>query len=813
MTISYSWLRRYIDFDPKEVTPTMVSEILTRTGLEVEGMTEIESVKGGLKGVVVGKVLTCEQHPDADRLRVTTVDVGGEEPLNIVCGAPNVAAGQLVPVATIGTVLYPGGGDDALKIKKGKIRGAVSEGMICAEDELGLGVSHDGIMVLDPTKVAIGQAAAEVFQLENDIVFEIGLTPNRTDALGHYGVARDLRAGLLRDGIQSKLALPSVAAFAVDHKERPFKLTIEDKEGCPQFYGVTLTDVKVGDSPAWLKNALLSIGLQPINNIVDVTNFVLHETGHPLHAYNADAIANDHVLVKTMPAGTKFTTLDEKERELDSSDLMIADSEGGKCIAGVFGGLHSGVAEGTTTVFLEAAWFNPVRVRKTAKRHALNTDASFRYERGVDPHLTEYALKRAALLITEVAGGKIGSDIVSEVTQKFDGVQIDLSYERIEKLLGQAIPREEILSILDSLEIRVAGENGDSLHVVVPSYRWDVTREADIVEEILRIYGFDNIDFPDGMRMSMPHSETRHPDDLRRLASTTLAGIGMTEIMNNSLTKRSYYEDNSDFNINECVDILNPLSQDLGVMRMTLLFGGLETVAHNRNRQQKTIRAYEFGNVYRKTEKGYAEGKRLGIWVSGPRNSAHWSTPSTQNSFFTLKGIVESFLNRFNLNFFYKPMQANGILADGLEVNVQGRAIGNIGFVSRKYMKMADIDEVVFFAELDWDMLVTMIARSKAKYTELPKTFAVQRDLAMLVNTDVQYADLERTAKKAEKKWLTGVDLFDVYEGKNLPEGKKSYGMRFTLMDTEKTLNDAQLDQAMNKIRQALENDFSAELR
>lgn len=812
MTISYSWLRRYLNFDPAVVTPTLVSEVLTRTGLEVEGMEEIESIKGGLKGVVIGKVLTCEQHPDADRLKVTTVDVGREEPLNIVCGAPNVAAGQYVPVATIGAVLYPGGGDDALKIKKGKIRGSVSEGMICAEDELGMGASHDGILVLEETTV--GTPAAEYFNIENDIVFEIGLTPNRTDALGHYGVARDLRAGLLRDGIETQLSLPSVVAFTPEHKERPFKLSVEDSEGCPQFYGVTLTDVKVGESPSWLKNALLSIGLQPVNNVVDVTNFVLHETGHPLHAYDGDKIVNDHVIVRTLTEGSKFTTLDEKERTLDGLDVMITDSDGGKCIAGVFGGLDSGVSNGTSTVFLEAAWFNPVRIRKTAKRQALNTDASFRYERGVDPMLTEYALKRASLLICEVAGAKIGSEIVSEISQKFEEPQIHLSYERMTALLGQAIPREDILSILDSLEFRIIGENGDALHVAVPVYRWDVTREADVVEEILRIFGFDNIEFPEGMRMNLPHSEARHPDDLRRLAASTLAGIGLSEIMNNSLTKRSYYEDNTDFPLENCVDILNPLSQDLGVMRMTLLFGGLETVSYNRNRQQKTIRAFEFGNVYRKNEGGnYSENKRLGIWVSGPRQATHWSAPSTDSSFFTLKGIVEAFLGRFNLNFFYKTLGETGVMADGLELNVQGRAIGTIGYVSRKYMKMCDIDDVVFYADIDWDMLVTMIARSKVKYTDLPKTFAVQRDLALLVNTAVQYADLERVAKRTEKKWLKNVDLFDVYEGKNLPEGKKSYGLRFTILDSEKTLNDKQLDQTMAKIQAALEKEFEAELR
>lgn len=813
MTISYSWLRRYLQFDSKRVTPELVSEILTRTGLEVEGMESVDSVKGGLRGVVVGKVLTCEQHPNADRLKVTTVDVGEGEPLHIVCGAPNVAAGQLVPVATVGCTLYPGGGEEALKIKKGKIRGEVSEGMICAEDELGLGVSHDGILVLDESKASIGQDAASYFGLESDIVFEIGLTPNRTDALGHYGVARDLRAGLLREGIDTVLSLPSVVAFTAEHKERPFKLTVQDTEACPQYLGVTLTHVKVGPSPSWLKNALLSIGLQPINNVVDITNFVLHETGHPLHAFDGDKIANNHVMVRTLPTGTSFTTLDDKERKLDESDLMITDENGGLCIAGVFGGNTSGVTEETQTVFLEAAWFNPVRIRKTAKRHALNTDASFRYERGVDPHLTEYALKRAALLIAEVAGGKIGSDIVRSVNQKFDERFIDLSYERMTSLLGQAIPRQDILSILDSLEIRIAGENGDLLQVAVPPYRWDVTREADVVEEILRIYGFDNIDFPENMRMSMTHQEKRHPDDLKRTAISALTGAGLTEIMNNSLTKLSYYEGNADFAENSLVHILNPLSQDLGVMRQTLLFGGLETVAYNRNRQQRDLMLFEFGDVYFKGEEKYHQKTHLSLWITGLKNSQHWTSPNVESTFFTMKGAIENLLTRFHLQGQFRPLSANPIWADGLELVIQGKTVGQLGYVAKKYLKVADIDDMVFYAELNWTALIPMIQRAKATYTDLPKTFAVERDLALLVNSGIQYSELEKAARKAEKKLLVDVDLFDVYEGKNLPEGKKSYGMRFTLMDPERTLNDKQLDQAMNRIRESLEKQFEVTLR
>ncbi len=811
MTISYKWLKNYLNFDSNEVTPSLVSEVLTRTGLEVEGMKEVESVKGGLQNVVVGRVLSCEKHPDADRLKVTKVDVGEDEPIDIVCGAPNVAEGQLVPVAKVGAVLYPGGGDDKLKIKKGKIRGQVSAGMICAEDELGLGTSHDGILVLNETKGKVGMPASNYFELESDTVFEIGLTPNRTDAMGHYGVARDLRAGLLRDGISLDLSLPSVVSFSIDHKESPFKITVEDTEACPQYLGVTLTDLKVEDSPSWLKNALLSIGIQPINNVVDITNYVLHETGHPLHAFDGNKIEDKHVIVRTLPSNTKFTTLDEKERDLDERDLMISDKNGGLCIAGVFGGLTSGVSSETTTVFLEAAWFNPVRIRKSAKRHALNTDASFRYERGVDPQMTEYALKRAAILIREIAGGKIGSDVVRVVNQKFNEVEIDLSYERIQSLLGQAIPRTEILAILESLEFTIRGENGDSLQVASPVYRWDVTREADVVEEILRIYGFDNVDFPEGMRMSMPHTEKRHPDDLKRSANKVLVGLGLTEIMNNSLSKRSYYEENSDFE--NTVDILNPLSQDLGVLRQTLLLGGLETVAYNRNRQTKQIRCFEFGKVYCKTTESFSEATRLGIWISGERNIQHWTANSQTSSFFTLKGVIESFLVKVGLDAQFRALPEGSLLADGLEIFAQGRIIGYLGFAPRKYMKMTDLDEAVYYAEFDWDLMVPMIQRTKVKYKDVPKTFAVQRDLALLVNSEVRYADLERVAKKAEKKWLNNVDLFDVYEGSKLPKGKKSYGLRFTLLDQQTTLNDAQLDQAMAKIQKALENEFSAELR
>lgn len=813
MTISYSWLRRYINFDPSQVTPELVSEVLTRTGLEVEGSHEVESVKGGLQGVVVGKVLTCEQHPDADRLKVTTVDVGEEEPVQIVCGAPNVDAGQFVPVATVNTVLYPGSGEDKLKIKKGKIRGQVSAGMICAEDELGLGKSHDGIMVLDEAKAKVGMPAAQYFELESDTVFEIGLTPNRTDAMGHYGVARDLRAGLLRDGIQCDLSLPSVVAFTPDHLERPFKLTVQDAEACPQYLGLTLTDIKVQESPSWLKNALLSIGLTPINNVVDVTNFVLHETGHPLHAFDGDKIDGDHVIVRTLPTDTAFTTLDEKERKLNDADLMITNENGGMCMAGVFGGLTSGVSNSTTTIFLESAWFNPVRIRKTAKRHGLNTDASFRYERGVDPMLSEYALKRAALLLKEVAGARIGSSIVEFKDKKFEPVKIDLSYERMFRLLGQEIPRKDVLSILDSLDFNVRGENGDYLQVESPVYRWDVTREADVVEEILRIYGFDNIEFPSGMRMSMPHSEKRHPDDVRRKVNSILVGMGLTEIMNNSLSKQSYYEGNDDFNADETVSILNPLSQDLGVMRRTLLFGGLETVAYNYNRQQKSIRCFEFGKAYENSEKGYVEQTQLGIWIAGSNNTPTWNAPASQSNFFTLKGICEALFTKVGVDFQERPLSGHPLFADGLEYHAQGKLVGRIGFVPRKYLKMADIEDVVYYAQFNWDALLPIIRRSKVTYTDLPKTFAVQRDLALLVDQKVQYADLVRASRKAEKGLLNNVELFDVYEGKNLPEGKKSYGLRFTLIDANKTLNDKQLDSAMDRIRQKLENDFGAELR
>lgn len=807
MTISYSWLKDYIAID---LSPEKVSEYLTAIGLEVEGIEEVETVKGGLRGVVVGKVLTCEQHPNADRLRVTTVDIGEGEPLNVVCGAPNVAAGQLVLLATVGTTLYPLGSEEPLKLKKGKIRGEESNGMICAEDELGLGQSHDGILVLDPAKAHVGMPAAVYFGISSDYIMEIGLTPNRTDAMSHFGVARDLRAAILRDSIKAELDLPSVASFTTGN-DRPVAVSVKANEACPQYLGLTLRNVQVGESPEWLKNRLLSIGLTPINNIVDITNYVLHEVGHPLHAFDADKIRGG-VTVDFLAEGSKFKTLDDKDRELSASDLMICDDLGGLCIAGVFGGASSGISANTTSVFLESAWFDPVHIRKTAKRHGLSTDASFRYERGVDPHMTEYALKRAATLMVEIAGATIASPIFEHKTNDFAPREIEMTFSGINALIGQEISKEEVLEILQSLDIHVVAENGDHLKVTVPVYRWDVTRPADVIEEILRIYGFNNIEFPKNLKISVNHQEHLNPEKLRASATAHLISSGFTEIMNNSLTKVAYYEGNEDFNAAERVDMLNPLSQDLGAMRQTLLFGGLEAVAWNRNRRRNDLAMFEFGKSYRRVEGKYEETSHLALWTCGHTHSDHWQIAKRKSDFYTLKSAVEGLLKRMGVEYRLQASE-NKMLADGLDVVVRNKTVGFLGYVKDADLKRADIDDVVYYGELNWTALLPIMANSKIIYRELPKFPEVERDLALLVDKPTKYAELEQLATKAERKLLQSVDLFDVYEGKNLPEGKKSYGLRFTFLDAQKTLTDQQVDAAVSRIREKLESEAGATLR
>ncbi len=807
MKISHKWLLEYIN---TTLSPDKISGFLTDTGLEVEGVEEIETIKGGLKGVVIGEVLTCVQHPNADKLKLTTVNIGAENPLQIVCGAPNVAAGQKVPVATIGTTIYSDAGD--FVIKKGKLRGEVSEGMICAEDELNLGESHAGIMVLS-ADAPVGKAAAEYFNIESDFVYEIGLTPNRTDAMCHYGVARDLRAALLRYGHEGiNINLPSAEAFKVESNALPISIEIENKEACGRYAGVTLSDITVGPSPDWLQNRLRAIGIGPINNVVDVTNYVLHETGHPLHAFDAEEITNNAIVIKNLPANTNFITLDDKERHLHEEDLMICNAQEPMVIAGVFGGKKSGVSAKTTNIFLESAYFNSVSVRKTAKRHGLNTDASFRYERGVDPEMTIYALKRAAILIQEVAGGKISMDIADEHPVKIEPVVVELSFENMNRIIGQNIEEEMVMDILRWLEIKVISKNGNKLGLQIPPYRADVTREIDVIEEILRIYGFNAIEMGNKMHISIAPTDIKNEAAYKELISNSLTAQGFNEIMNNSLTKSSYFETNG-FNSNDSVKMLNPLSNDLSVMRQNLLFGGLESVARNANRQRQSLKLYEFGNVYQNTEDKYIEKSRLGIWISGEERTENWREGVLKSDFYSLKKSVDFILNKLGLTNFEIIETQFSPLDYGLDYVLNKRTVVSLGKVSAKEAKQADFKGEVFFADFDWAYVSAKAKKQKTQFKDLSVFPEVRRDLALLLNKNVQYKALEVAAQKAERKLLQSVNLFDVYEGKNLPEGKKSYALSFTLQDTNATLNDKQVDAAMGKILNSFKKEFEAELR
>lgn len=807
MKISFSWLKDYLDV---AMTVYKVAEVLTDTGLEVEGIEIVESVKGGLKGVVVGHVVTCVQHPNADKLKKTTVDIGGEHLLDIVCGAPNVAAGQKVLVATVGTTIHLENGE-SFKIKKSKIRGEVSEGMICAEDELGLGSSHEGIMVLDKN-APVGEAAADYLNITNDQVIEIGLTPNRTDAMCHIGVARDLRAGLLRKGVSPTLETPSIESFEVENTDLTIKVNIEDREACGQYFGLTISGVEVQESPDWLKVKLSAIGLAPVNNIVDVTNFVLHETGHPLHAFDADKILSGQISVKTLPAKTKFTTLDEKERSLHENDLMICDGDIPLCIAGVFGGRHSGVNQDTKNVFLEAAWFNPVSVRKTARRHGLNTDASFRYERGVDPEMTLYALKRAALLIKEVAGGTVSSNIEKDIAQSFAPAKVAMSYNRVNTLLGQEIDKADIRSILESLDIAIVKEDEDEFEVEVPTYRADVTREADVVEEILRIYGFNNIELPKRMSFSvMPNNYL--PSDLRSQMNHYMAARGYFEIQNNSLTKEGYYTNYTSFPQEQRVHILNPLSSDLNVMTQSLLFGMMEVVVRNVNHKNPDLKLLEFGKNYFKTEKGFKEEEVLCMALSGNYNEESWLDKQKAASFFNLKGDLIALLSKYGVNVQQEKPYQSELIGEGLEIISQKLSVAKLGLVSRQVLKQFDVDQPVYFAEINWSNFEKVHLRAKKVYKPIAKFPAVRRDLALLIDKEVQYADLYRAGMKNAKGIIRDINLFDVYEGKNLPPNKKSYALSFKLQDDNKTLNDKVIEKTMSRLVSVFEKEFGAVLR
>jgi len=808
MKISYHWLKEYL---PIERKPEEISDILTDIGLEVEGLESFEQVKGGLLGVVVGHVLTCEQHPNADRLRVTTVDVGGDTPLNIVCGAPNVAVGQKVLVATIGTELHSG--EETFKIKKGKIRGEVSEGMICAEDELGLGESHDGIMVLDASATP-GTAAADQLGFESIPVFEIGLTPNRADAMGHYGVARDLRAALKRRGEEKLMGLPSIAQFKVDNTQRVISVEIENKTVCPHYMGLTLTHVKVGPSPEWLQTALKSIGLSPINNIVDITNYVLHETGHPLHAFDADEIKGQKVVVKTLAEGTSFTTLDDKERKLNAKDLVICDGEGTPmCLAGVLGGAQSGVTQKTQTVFLESALFNTVSIRKTAKRHALNTDASFRYERGVDASMTDFALKRAASLMMEIAGAKVSSEIQEDGKAPLDPFNVTITIERVQQMIGQEISKDLMYDILQSLDIKVIADNGREWHLEVPNYRVDVTREADVIEEILRIYGFNHINLPNKMAISVDHMPAKSKEKLSAVANSALVAMGSVEIKNNSLTKAAYYTENPGWSSDRSVAILNPLSQDLGVMRQTLLYGGLESIAYNQKRRQSKLHLHEFGKTYGKSENGFYEGEKLCLWMAGDRREESWIQPTASFSFYSLKGEVEALAKRLGIGSFTLSETSHSDYSNAFALSSKKISLGTIGIVEPKIAKSFDIITPVLFADLNWDQWVQLAQKSQATFSPISVYPEVRRDLALLLDNEVSYETLEKIALQTERKILKEVSLFDVYQGKKLPAGKKSYALSFILQDENKTLTDKQVEKTMQRILDAIQKEVKAELR
>lgn len=818
MKLSYNWLKQYVDID---ITPEELSPLLTNIGLEVEGFEKFQSVKGGLEGITIGEVKTCEKHPNADKLTVTTVDVGAEELLPIVCGAPNVAKGQKVLVATVGTTLYMG--DDSFQIKKAKIRGEVSEGMICAEDELGLGNTHEGIMVL-PDNVSVGTLANQYFQIEEDYVYEIGLTPNRADATSHIGSARDVAAGLnrLKESRDYKLFLPSVDEFKVDNTSLDIDVVIENPEACPRYSGLTISGLTVAESPDWLKNRLVAIGLRPINNIVDITNFVLHETGQPLHAFDADKIKGNKVVVKKMPPKTLFITLDEEERELHADDLMICDTEEGMCIGGVFGGMHSGVTDKTVNIFLESAYFDPSHIRKTSRRHTLQTDASFRFERGADPNITLYALKRAALLFKELAGGEVSSDIKDVYPLKIDQWEVDISYKNVDRLIGQVIDKEIIKEILVDLEIEISEESDEGLKLMIPTFKVDVTREADIIEEILRIYGYNNINFEEKINTSVSLRVKPDLEKIQNTISDQLTAKGFVEVINNSLTKSSYYTQSKSFDEQNSVRLLNPLSQDLDVMRQTLLFGGLEVVAYNSNRRLTNQKLYEFGGVYQRATNNdlkdltkYSEEKHLAIFVTGKQENELWNSDQKDVDFYYLKGIAESLLRKLGIDRSKMSIkEKTGTEYEyALEFILNDKQMVVISKLSKSLLKNFDLKQAVYYADFNWDRIVRALPKKDHIYEPVAKYPSVRRDLALILDSSIQFEDLKMAALKTDRRFLKSVSIFDIYEGDKIPEGKKSYALSFTLQDKEKTLTDKVIDKTMNKIQSVFKREFDAELR
>jgi phenylalanyl-tRNA synthetase beta chain len=818
MKISYNWLKDYLRID---LEPAKVAEILTSIGLEIEGMEEWESVKGGLQGVVIGEVLTCKRHPDADKLSVTTVNTGGPEPLHIVCGAPNVAAGQKVPVATVGTMVYKGG--ESLEIKKSKIRGEVSEGMICAEDEIGLGSSHDGIMILDSNAV-VGTPASEYFKIVRDTVFEIGLTPNRIDSGSHFGVARDLAAYLnMNGGLSSKAVLPSVEGFKPDNNKNNIRVIIENTTDCPRYTGITISGVTIAESPEWLKNKLRAIGLNPINNIVDITNFVMNEVGQPLHAFDADKISGKKVIIRNLPEKSKFTTLDSVERSLSSKDLMICNTDEGMCIAGVFGGIKSGITSATRNIFLESAYFNPVSIRKTSKRHTLKTDASFRFERGADPEITPWALKRAVMLMKELAGGEISSDIVDVYPNPVKRTTVEVNYRNIDRLIGKKIGESSIKKILGLLDIKILSEDAENLTLEIPTYRVDVKKEADVIEDVLRIYGYNNVEISDHVNSTLSYPEKPDREKLVNTVSDLLSANGFAEIMCNSLNPSEWYEKNSDFDKEQLVILANPLSSDLNAMRQSLLFGGLSSVAWNLNRQNQDLKLYEFGNCYfyHKSESpypkvdDYSEKRSLDLFLTGSTNRPNWTFKENPTDFFNIKSYVEMVISRLGLK---TESMSNGesekkYFAESITYLHNSKILAETGRISKNYLNQFDIKQEVYYGHIDWDLLLRATKNHSISFSELPKYPAVRRDLALLIDRSIKFSQIRDIAFRTERNLLKEVDLFDVYESDSLGQNKKSYAVSFILRDDLKTLTDKNIDKVMNNLIRSFGNEINAQIR
>ena len=820
MNISYNWLKEYVNFN---LTPEETAAALTSIGLETGSVEEVQTIKGGLKGLVVGEVLTCIEHPNSDHLHITTVDLGNGEPVQIVCGAPNVAAGQKVIVATLGTKLYDG--DECFTIKKSKIRGVESTGMICAEDEIGIGTDHAGIIVL-PAEVVPGTLAKDYYNIKSDYILEVDITPNRADACSHYGVARDLYAYLIQNGQQATLQRPSVENFKVENHDLDIHVTVENSEACPHYAGVTVKGVTVKESPEWLQNKLRLIGLRPINNVVDITNYIVHAFGQPMHCFDASKIKGNEVIIKTLPEGTPFVTLDGIERKLNERDLMICNKEEAMCIAGVFGGLDSGSTEHTTDVFLESAYFHPTWVRKTARRHGLNTDASFRFERGIDPNGVVYCLKLAALMVKELAGGTISSEIKDVCAAPVNDFIVELSYEKVHSLIGKIIPVETIKSIVSSLEMKIINETSEGLTLAVPPYRVDVQRDCDVIEDILRIYGYNNVEIPTTLKSSLTtKGENDKSNKLQNLVAEQLVGCGFNEILNNSLTKAAYYEHLESYPSNRLVMLMNPLSTDLNCMRQTLLFGGLESISHNANRKNADLKFFEFGNCYyfdadkknpEKVLAGYSEDYHLGLWLTGKKVSNSWAHADENTSVYELKAYVENILKRLGLDLrnLVVGNLSDDIFATALSVHTKGgKRLASFGIVTKKILKSFDIDNDVYYADLNWKELMKAIRSVKISYKELSKFPAVKRDLALLLDKNIQFAEIEKIAYETEKKLLKEVELFDVYEGKNLESGKKSYAVSFLLQDETQTLNDKVIDKIMSKLIKNLEDKLGAKLR